>query len=179
MLNECKLFFFVFRCIIQLFMHLHCMHDGLWEQFWTGTEAEVEEDCSILRRRQGKEVVCSRSRSIHQCYIRVQCWQITSESHLCFWWAHLFYKDVRASYIRAGGPGSHKGRVVGSLQSMFGMKLISSEAIILKFLPQKVGNIVSISTTEVHSTELPLTIITSAAIVHTNNTCMQAVNIMG
>ena len=68
---------------------------------------------------------------------------------------------------------------MGSLQSMFGMKLISSEAIILKFLPQKVGNIVSISTTEVHSTELPLTIITSAAIVHTNNTCMQAVNIMG
>ncbi|XP_064384200.1 uncharacterized protein LOC135333213 isoform X2 [Halichondria panicea] len=47
-----------------------------------------------------------------------------------------------------GGPGSHKGHVVGSLQSMFGMKLISSEAIILKFLPQKVGNIVSISTTE-------------------------------
>ncbi|KAL5480097.1 hypothetical protein EMCRGX_G023719 [Ephydatia muelleri] len=46
-----------------------------------------------------------------------------------------------------GGPGSGKGRIVANLRSMFGMKLISAENIVLKYLPKKVQHFITLSTT--------------------------------
>ena len=54
-----------------------------------------------------------------------------------------------ASCICTGGPGSGKGRMVTNLQSMFGMKLISTESIVLKHLPKKVQHVMSINSTNV------------------------------
>ena len=48
-----------------------------------------------------------------------------------------------------GGPGSGKGRLVANLRSMFGMRLISAESIILKYLPKKVQHAMTLTTTEV------------------------------
>lgn len=48
-----------------------------------------------------------------------------------------------------GGPGSGKGRIVANLRSMFGMKLISAENIILKYLPKKVQHFITLSTANV------------------------------
>ena len=48
-----------------------------------------------------------------------------------------------------GGPGSGKGRIVANLRSMFGMKLISAENIILKYLPKKVQHFITLSTASV------------------------------
>ncbi len=47
--------------------------------------------------------------------------------------------------VLAGGPGSHKGRVIASLQSMFGMRLVSSERLILKHLPKRVAHVMTLS----------------------------------
>lgn len=46
-----------------------------------------------------------------------------------------------------GGPGSGKGRIVANLRSMFGMKLISSEALIFKYLPKKVQHAMTLDDT--------------------------------
>lgn len=51
--------------------------------------------------------------------------------------------------IHVGGPGSGKGRIVANLRSMFGMKLISTESIVLKYLPKKVQHVMDISSTDV------------------------------
>ena len=48
-----------------------------------------------------------------------------------------------------GGPGSGKGRIVANLRSMFGMKLISGENIVLKYLPKKVQHSMTLTSTEV------------------------------
>lgn len=53
------------------------------------------------------------------------------------------------AYMYIGGPGSGKGRMVTNLQSMFGMKLISTESIVLKHLPKKVQHVMSINSTNV------------------------------
>lgn len=53
------------------------------------------------------------------------------------------------NYVYIGGPGSGKGRTVANLQSMFGMKLISTESIVLKHLPKKVQHVMSINSTDV------------------------------
>ena len=65
----------------------------------------------------------------------------------------------------AGGPGSGKGRVVGCLQSMFGMKLVSSEAIILKYLPKKVAHVMDVTSTDVSNS---LYVTFSCLVVHFN-----------
>ena len=39
--------------------------------------------------------------------------------------------------LPTGGPGSGKGRIVTNLKSMFGMKLITIEETVLKYLPKK------------------------------------------
>lgn len=49
----------------------------------------------------------------------------------------------------AGGPGSGKGRLVANLRSMFGMKLVSIESIILKYLPKKVAHSMTLNTVDV------------------------------
>ena len=51
----------------------------------------------------------------------------------------------------AGGPGSGKGRIVANLRSMFGMKLISTESIVLNYLPKKVKHVMTISSTDVNA----------------------------
>lgn len=56
--------------------------------------------------------------------------------------------DIIITYF-AGGPGSGKGRIVANLRSMFGMKLISTESIVLKYLPKKVQHVMTISSTDV------------------------------
>ena len=57
--------------------------------------------------------------------------------------------DVSLYLPSPGGPGSGKGRIVASLRSMFGMKLISTESIVLKYLPKKVQHVMTISSTDV------------------------------
>ena len=57
-----------------------------------------------------------------------------------------------------GGPGSGKGRTVANLQSMFGMKLISTESIVLKHLPKKVQHVMSIESTDVRCISILLII---------------------
>lgn len=63
-----------------------------------------------------------------------------------------------------GGPGSGKGRIVANLRSMFGMKLISGENIVLKYLPKKVQHSMELTSTEVRDiqchvyTTLPLSL---------------------
>jgi hypothetical protein len=47
-----------------------------------------------------------------------------------------------------GGPGSGKGRLVANLRSMFGMRLISVESIILKYLPKKVAHSMKINSVD-------------------------------
>ena len=51
-----------------------------------------------------------------------------------------------------GGPGSGKGRLVANLRSMFGMKLVSVESVILKYLPKKVAHSMTLNSVEVSST---------------------------
>ena len=48
-----------------------------------------------------------------------------------------------------GGPGSGKGRLVANLRSMFGMKLISVESVILKYLPKKVAHSMTLNSVDV------------------------------
>lgn len=54
------------------------------------------------------------------------------------------------SFHSPGGPGSGKGRLVANLRSMFGMKLISVESIILKYLPKKVAHSMTLSSVDVN-----------------------------
>ena len=51
--------------------------------------------------------------------------------------------------ICTGGPGSGKGRIVANLHSMFGLKLVSSESAILRYLPKKVQHVMTLSSTDV------------------------------
>lgn len=51
--------------------------------------------------------------------------------------------------LSPGGPGSGKGRLVANLRSMFGMRLVSAESIILKYLPKKVQHAMTLTTAEV------------------------------
>ena len=55
-----------------------------------------------------------------------------------------------------GGPGSGKGRTVANLQSMFGMKLISTESIVLKNLPKKLQHVMAIESTDVRCINIVL-----------------------
>lgn len=50
-------------------------------------------------------------------------------------------------YIYIGGPGSGKGRIVANLRSMFGMKLVSGESLIFKYLPKKVQHAMTLNST--------------------------------
>ena len=47
-----------------------------------------------------------------------------------------------------GGPGSGKGAIVANLCSMFGMQLVSAEALIFKYLPKKVSHTMELNTTK-------------------------------
>ena len=49
----------------------------------------------------------------------------------------------------AGGPGSGKGQLVANLRSMFGMRLISVESVILKYLPKKVAHLMQLNSVDV------------------------------
>ena len=50
--------------------------------------------------------------------------------------------------IRTGGPGSGKGRIVANLRSMFGVRLVSIESLIFRYLPKKVQHSMEITTTK-------------------------------
>ena len=73
----------------------------------------------------------------HVCHSRHEGYQASCISEIMAWF-HV-----------AGGPGSGKGRLVANLRSMFGMKLVSIESIILKYLPKKVAHTMTLNSVDV------------------------------
>lgn len=61
----------------------------------------------------------------------------------------LSVQSSNSSKPPLGGPGSGKGRLVANLRSMFGMKLVSVESIILKYLPKKVAHLMTLNSVDV------------------------------
>ena len=68
------------------------------------------------------------------------CWPLITE---------VFLERGSTNVFLSGGPGSGKGRLVANLRSMFGMRLISVESIILKYLPKKVAHSMKINSVDV------------------------------
>lgn len=131
-------------------------HHGLWYQ------QRCETHCFTCQRRRPEVVYTTRKPAKNNGDQRREC-QVClcscNQSYLYFWWISVSLKtmliDISTSLLTiclsfclvSGGPGSGKGRIVANLRSMFGMKLVSGETLIFKYLPKKVQHAMTLNDT--------------------------------